>query len=126
MILSVKLRTPCGATRPKSFDWLWGIYKGLILGFRPANERRRYFVTRSLIGWAQALYGPKPSRVARVHEIKGLEFDQQNNAMEASGDQPSFYSQYKNINSVEVISGLRKMALRTVWGVSEQRNTHLK
>ena len=27
---------------------------GLILGLRPANERRRYFVTASLIGWAQA------------------------------------------------------------------------
>ena len=28
---------------------------GLILGLRPANERRRYFVTTSLIGWAQNL-----------------------------------------------------------------------
>ena len=27
--------------------------QGLILGLRPANERRRYFVTTSLIGWAQ-------------------------------------------------------------------------
>ena len=27
---------------------------GLILGLRPANERRRYFVTTSLIGWVQA------------------------------------------------------------------------
>ena len=27
---------------------------GLILGLRLANERRRYFVTMSLIGWAQA------------------------------------------------------------------------
>ena len=26
----------------------------LILGLHPANERRRYFVTTSLIGWAQA------------------------------------------------------------------------
>ena len=25
----------------------------LNLGLRPANERRRYFVTTSLIGWAQ-------------------------------------------------------------------------
>ena len=25
----------------------------LILGLRPANERRRYFVTTSLIGWVQ-------------------------------------------------------------------------
>ena len=27
---------------------------GLILGLRRANERRRYFVTTSLIGWVQA------------------------------------------------------------------------
>ena len=26
---------------------------GLILGLRPVNERRRYKVTQSLIGWAQ-------------------------------------------------------------------------
>ena len=37
-----------------------GIYQSayattrLILGLRLANERRRYFVTTSLIGWAQA------------------------------------------------------------------------
>ena len=30
------------------------IMLGLILGLRPANERRRYFGTTSLIGWAQA------------------------------------------------------------------------
>ena len=29
-------------------------HTGLILGLRPANERRRYFVTTSLIGWARA------------------------------------------------------------------------
>ena len=28
-------------------------YAGLILGLHPANERRRYKVTPSLIGWAQ-------------------------------------------------------------------------
>ena len=27
---------------------------GLILGSNPANERQHYFVTMSLIGWAQA------------------------------------------------------------------------
>ena len=27
---------------------------GLILGLRPASERRRYFVTTSLIGWVKA------------------------------------------------------------------------
>ena len=30
------------------------MHAGLILGSRPANERQRYFVTTSLIGWAQA------------------------------------------------------------------------
>ena len=29
-------------------------WSGLILGLRPANKRRRYFVTTSLIGWVQA------------------------------------------------------------------------
>ena len=29
-------------------------YTGLIQGLRPANERRRYFVTTSLFGWTQA------------------------------------------------------------------------
>ena len=29
------------------------VKSGLILGLRPANERRRYKVTPSLIGWAQ-------------------------------------------------------------------------
>ena len=28
-------------------------HAGLTLALRPANERRRYFVTPSLIGWAQ-------------------------------------------------------------------------
>ena len=30
-----------------------GLQLGLILGLRPASERRRYEVTPSLIGWAQ-------------------------------------------------------------------------
>ena len=29
-------------------------YTGLILGLHPANEKWRYFVTMSFIGWAQA------------------------------------------------------------------------
>ena len=32
----------------------WVAGAGLILGLHPANERRRYFVTMSLIGWVQA------------------------------------------------------------------------
>ena len=32
---------------------LYGSNAGLILGLHPANERRRYKVTPSLIGWAQ-------------------------------------------------------------------------
>ena len=31
---------------------------GLILGFRPANERRRYFVTTPVFGWAQTWNQP--------------------------------------------------------------------
>ena len=31
----------------------WEQYAGLILGLRPANERHRYKVTLSLIGWVQ-------------------------------------------------------------------------
>ena len=34
----------------------------LILGFPPANERRRYFVTTSLIGWVQADSRLAPSK----------------------------------------------------------------
>ena len=34
------------------------IVTGLILGLRPANERRRYKVTPSLIGWAQTKNQP--------------------------------------------------------------------
>ena len=30
------------------------IYPWVVLGLRPANERRRYKVTPSLTGWAQA------------------------------------------------------------------------
>ena len=37
----------------KTFLSDWTV-SGLILGLRPANERRRYSVTTSLIGWAQA------------------------------------------------------------------------
>ena len=36
------------------YVWQYLYYKsGLILGMRPANERRRYFVMTSLIGWEQ-------------------------------------------------------------------------
>ena len=35
-----------------------GRLSGLVLGLRPANERRRYFVTTSLIGWVQAKNRP--------------------------------------------------------------------
>ena len=45
MIARQPMKWPCG---------IWIISSELILGLRPANERRRYFVTMSLIGWAQA------------------------------------------------------------------------
>ena len=37
------------------------VQSGLSLGLRPANERRRYFVTTSLIGWTQANNQPRCS-----------------------------------------------------------------
>ena len=53
---------------------------GLILGLRPANERRRYFVTTSLIGWVQAQNQPhgnhrviecnKPSHCETTYKAK--------------------------------------------------------
>ena len=44
---------------------------GLILGLRPANERRRYFVTTSLIGWVQALNQPS-NMFSRLRESTKL------------------------------------------------------
>ena len=35
-------------------------HSGLIIGLRPANERRRYKVTPSLIDWAQTWNQPCP------------------------------------------------------------------
>ena len=40
--------------RIQLLNQLFTSISGLILGLRPANERRQYFVTTSLIGWAQA------------------------------------------------------------------------
>ena len=46
-------RTKQSTTKPCAC--IMGIlYTKLILGLRPPNERRRYFVTTSLIGWMQA------------------------------------------------------------------------
>ena len=42
-----------GAKSSNEAVWLDLKISGLILGLRPANERRRYKVTPSLIGWAQ-------------------------------------------------------------------------
>ena len=43
------IHTVNGINHPRHAD-----YTGLILGWRPANERRRYFATTPLIGKAQA------------------------------------------------------------------------
>ena len=38
----------------RNAEWLYvGVVSGLILGLRPANERRRFKVTPSLNGWEQ-------------------------------------------------------------------------
>ena len=42
---------------------------GLILGLRPANERRRYFVMMSLIGWAQTWNQPWEMKHPRLNLI---------------------------------------------------------
>ena len=39
-----------------TFDHFTEWESRLILGLRPANERRRYFVTTSLIGWVRRLF----------------------------------------------------------------------
>ena len=44
---------PYGIIRPQLVN-LCAAISGLILGLGPANERQCYFVTMSLIGWAQA------------------------------------------------------------------------
>ena len=44
------------------------ISPGLIKGLRPANERRRYIVTTSLIGWVRAL----DQLCKRVHSPPGI------------------------------------------------------
>ena len=46
------------------------LWTGLILGFRPANERRRYFVTASLIGWAQSKNQPWCRIVLRRYRFR--------------------------------------------------------
>ena len=56
MVSNIKSNT-CQIYKNKRIDSLRGMIKcrqsGLILGLRPANERRRYFVTMSFIGWVQ-------------------------------------------------------------------------
>ena len=42
------------ALGPRPHSYLMHMDTGLILGLCPANERRRYLVTTSLIGWVQA------------------------------------------------------------------------
>ena len=44
-------------------------YSGLILGLHPANERRRYKVTLSLIGWAHTILGLHPANERRRYKV---------------------------------------------------------
>ena len=44
---------PPSRPAPTHSNDIYSIYSERILGLRPANERRRYKVTPSLIGWAQ-------------------------------------------------------------------------
>ena len=43
----------CSCAADLAVRFLSDMITGLILGLRPANERRRYFVMTSLIDWAQ-------------------------------------------------------------------------
>ena len=47
---------------------------GLVLGLRPANERRCYKVTPSLIGWAQTWNQPYAVRAARRDNFTDVSF----------------------------------------------------
>ena len=42
-----------GVTRYQLINGIYYTYTGLILSLHPANERRRYKVMASFIGWAQ-------------------------------------------------------------------------
>ena len=50
--ISVEITAVCEAVHTYIHNYM---FAGLILGLRPANERRRYLVTTSLIGWVQSL-----------------------------------------------------------------------
>ena len=54
-VLKVRVKAASDSPFITNSDIYIYTYLGLILGLRPANERRRYFVTTSLIGWAQTL-----------------------------------------------------------------------
>ena len=47
-----------GIALNKTMQFILKLYSGLILGLLPANERRRYFITTSPIGFMQALNQP--------------------------------------------------------------------
>ena len=55
----------------------WHMHIELILGLPPANERRRYFVTTPLTGWAQA-WNPSPVYIIPVinHAIAPVPINQ--------------------------------------------------
>ena len=63
-------------------DTVVHLITGLILGLYPANERRRYFVTASLIGWAQTYNQPcyHPHHWPFVREIDGFPCQRANHA----------------------------------------------
>ena len=52
-----------------SFLHYWPSWQrtGLILGLSPSNERQRYFITMSLIGWVQAWNQPWRSNLSGRH-----------------------------------------------------------
>ena len=56
-------------------------FTGLDLGFRPANERRRYFVTTSLVGWWKPRISPalhKPLKGIGIKCIGSYHYEKKN------------------------------------------------
>ena len=61
---------PFGANQIQYTEKWWRT--GLIRGLRPANERRRYFVTTSLIGWAQTYNHPGMNKFDILNHLRWL------------------------------------------------------
>ena len=55
---SALVMTAAPSAHVNKYVLIWSLLSGFILGLRLTNERRRYFVTLSLIGWVQTFNQP--------------------------------------------------------------------